>query len=561
MRAFSGASYVDTVNMTRDSCASFCSGKGFPYSGTEYAQECFCSLTAPTTQAYWCNMPCTGNSSQTCGSGGALSVLYQATVTSTKNVTSTDMGCFGDLASDRVFTGPSFTSATMTLENCGNFCLSQGYAFSGTEYGSQCYCSKVAPWSGKVGCSMACSGNPTQNCGDGNALHVIKSDNGSLQTSPSSLAQTAATNTTLAPVDLHQKFSNWNTWKSRGVNLGHWLILERWMDQSWFDSNAPGAQDEWTFCAALGKTACTSVLQKHWSSWIVESDIAAMAGINVNTLRIPIGFWAFIDPDTTEPYVRSTQLQEVSRILGYAAKYGMTVVLDLHGLPGSQNGKDHSGRIGSVDWMSTYNQARYIQTVQAAASWVASNGQGVITGLEVANEPALSGWSDWVAYKDVVLQAYKIIQQSAPGVTTIFHDGFMDWSPWNHYFTSSDNVVLDTHNYWAFSPTDTQKALADVCNYIAMFANMNMPVWVGEFSLSIQTADLTAQEASWTLAFFQSQMQSWIQSAGGAFWSIKVMTTDGSQQNNAWSALGLAQSGLFSQLNFWSFDQSACKSM
>jgi aryl-phospho-beta-D-glucosidase BglC (GH1 family) len=407
---------------------------------------------------------------------------------------------------------------------------------------------------------MACSGNPGEICGDGNALSIRVRGNSPLL---------AATNSTAANrtsefsdrIDLNQKFENWSTWKSRGTNLGNWLVLERWMWPTWFDqaSGNAGAVDEWTFCQTLGKAACTTQLQQHWASWVTQDEIATLANAGANTLRIPIGFWAFLEPLAGEPYVKSTQLQEVLRILGYAKQYGMTVILDLHALPGSQNGKDHSGHIGDIGWYTSANQQRSLQLVQAAANWIASSGYaGTISALEVANEPAIANWDQWLMYKDFVLASYAIIKQTIPSVTTMFHDGFWPLEPWNHFFSASDNVVLDTHKYFAFAETTLAQAISDVCAYVEDFNKMNMPVLVGEFSLSIDTPD-PSSAAQTAVEFFQTQMQAWIQSAGGVMWSHKA-TDDEGNQNLAWSTLGLIQSGLFSGPNFWDLAGAKCAS-
>lgn len=329
------------------------------------------------------------------------------------------------------------------------------------------------------------------------------------------------------------------------------------MNPTWFDGAAPGAVDEWTFCETLGSN-CASVLQAHWSSFVTESDIANMASMEVNTLRIPIGFWAFIDPLASEPYVRSTQLTELSRVLGYAQSYGMTVIMDIHGLPGSQNGKDHSGHLGAIDWYTDANQARSLQAVQAAATWAANSGfaGSTLSAIEVCNEPSISDWTVWLQYKDYVLKSYSIIQATVPSVATMFHDGFWDISPWNQYFKASDNAVIDTHKYWAFTPTTVEAAEADVCSYVDSFSNINIPVFVGEFSLSVN-ADVSSY-TGFAVGFFESQMQVWLQAAGAAFWSIKVFNADGTTQNSAWSAEAILESGIFANINIWSFADSVC---
>jgi glucan 1,3-beta-glucosidase len=53
--------------------------------------------------------------------------------------------------------------------------------------------------------------------------------------------------------------------KLRGVNLGGWLVLEKWMTPSVFEGL--DAADETTFCVELGDRA-ESVLKPHWNNFI-----------------------------------------------------------------------------------------------------------------------------------------------------------------------------------------------------------------------------------------------------------------------------------------------------
>lgn len=77
-RALSAKSYSDTKNMTLENCAAFCSG--YKYFGVEYAQECYCgscfNAGASIIDNGKCSMTCTGDSTEYCGAGNALSV-YQ----------------------------------------------------------------------------------------------------------------------------------------------------------------------------------------------------------------------------------------------------------------------------------------------------------------------------------------------------------------------------------------------------------------------------------------------------------------------------------------------------
>jgi len=77
-RLLSGASYTNQSGMTVESCVKFCQASGATYAGLEYGRECYCSSSLPTTtvtaDASKCNMLCTGNSNEFCGSTSILNV-------------------------------------------------------------------------------------------------------------------------------------------------------------------------------------------------------------------------------------------------------------------------------------------------------------------------------------------------------------------------------------------------------------------------------------------------------------------------------------------------------
>jgi glucan 1,3-beta-glucosidase len=74
----------------------------------------------------------------------------------------------------------------------------------------------------------------------------------------------------------------------RGVNLGGWLVLEKWMKPSLFAGLA--ATDETTWCAELG-SAAPARLRAHWDGWITREDFLWIADHGLNAVRIPVGHW------------------------------------------------------------------------------------------------------------------------------------------------------------------------------------------------------------------------------------------------------------------------------
>ena len=140
----------------------------------------------------------------------------------------------------------------------------------------------------------------------------------------------------------------------RGVNLGGWLVLEKWMKPSLFEGLA--ATDETTWCAELGAQA-PARLRAHWDSFITREDFAWLAERGINAVRIPLGHWIFGAP---YPYHRSYGanphpfveggIEVLDRAFDWAAEFGLRVVLDLHAAPGCQNGFDNGGIKDVCEW-------------------------------------------------------------------------------------------------------------------------------------------------------------------------------------------------------------------
>ena len=168
-----------------------CQAKGYKYSGTEYANECWCGNAAPTSSApeSQCNMACKGDSTQKCGAGSRLSVVsddsWKQTFFATQNSGAYNlMGCYTDSTSKRSL--PSSVSlaaygggANATIANCMSACKARGFAYCGAEYYSECYGSNTAPATTlagseplSAGCNYPCKGNSSESCGGSSRIIV-----------------------------------------------------------------------------------------------------------------------------------------------------------------------------------------------------------------------------------------------------------------------------------------------------------------------------------------------------------------------------------------------------
>lgn len=165
---------------------------GYKYSGTEYANECFCGNYLPTNNATSsdCNMPCKGDSTQTCGAGNRISVVvdsaYSQTFFARQSYNNWSlMGCYSDSTAQRSLANGISLSAfggsnNATIANCMQACQARGFAYCGEEYYSECYGSNSPPTTSKVagddplaaGCNYPCKGNSTESCGGSGKIMV-----------------------------------------------------------------------------------------------------------------------------------------------------------------------------------------------------------------------------------------------------------------------------------------------------------------------------------------------------------------------------------------------------
>lgn len=173
-------------DMTTEVCAAYC--KNYLYFGTEYSQECYCGNTLPQglANSTSCNMPCAGDSTETCGGPNGLS-LYQNPVSNMLTAPPTVgnyvfQGCYTDDPAQRTLPSlRTYDQTAMTLDKCAATCSAGGYSYFGTEYAYECYCGDAISGAGTKAdlydCSMTCTGNSAQPCGNANRLTLYATGN------------------------------------------------------------------------------------------------------------------------------------------------------------------------------------------------------------------------------------------------------------------------------------------------------------------------------------------------------------------------------------------------
>ena len=127
-------------------------------------------------------------------------------------------------------------------------------------------------------------------------------------------------------------------------------------------------------------------------TWIQEDDIKQIAALGFDSVRLPVGYWNIM----ADPYERYApadyhiSLRYIDWCFDMAEKYGLSVMLDLHGGPGSQNGQDHSGCgysiVGQPHWTDPENVELSLQAIEIMAARYSNRSS--LMGIELLNEPS-----------------------------------------------------------------------------------------------------------------------------------------------------------------------------
>ncbi|KAI4278051.1 MAG: hypothetical protein LQ337_001322 [Flavoplaca oasis] len=254
---------------------------------------------------------------------------------------------------------------------------------------------------------------------------------------------------------LNKKWA-YGTMPIRGVNIGGWLSIEPFITPSLFESykRNQGIIDEYTLTRELGPQKAAKTLEKHYARFVQEDDFKQIQAAGFDHVRIAYGYWA-VTAYPGDPYVSKVSWRYLLRAIEYCRKYGLRVNLDLHALPGSQNGWNHSGRQGAIGWLNgtdgdTNAQRSLDIHTQLSTFFAQPRYKNVIAMYGLANEPKMialptSAVLDWET------KAAAIVRKSGMQQYLVVGDGFLGHSKWKGQLSDVQNVVLDVHQYTIFN--------------------------------------------------------------------------------------------------------------
>lgn len=336
--------------------------------------------------------------------------------------------------------------------------------------------------------------------------------------------------------------------KIRGVNLGNWLVLEKWMSPELFAGVE--AEDETDLCAKLPRAELMRRLKEHRDTYITLEDFKWIAARGVNVIRLPVPHFVF---DDCEPYVGCVEY--VDKAFGWAKEAGVRILIDLHTARDCQNGFDNGGICGVCKWHTKPENIQH--TVDLLEKLAGRYGDlDALFGIELLNEPVSeevfqfsqkrysfgddkrgegSSFVPLTVLYDFYKRGYRAIRKHmGEDKVVMFHDGFRP-NAWYDFMADPElkNVMMDTHIYLAMSPLDPAATAADNMKlvfekYAKQVALMQsrFPTVVGEWCLAHKNdqAVTDTQKALSHRLVADAQLSVWEQCAGYFFWSYKLLS-------------------------------------
>lgn len=268
-----------------------------------------------------------------------------------------------------------------------------------------------------------------------------------------------------------------------GINLGGWLLQEYWMCPIEGDP----AVERWTNQETLQVLKERFGLQKaqelaavYEDNWITEWDIKKLASIGVNTLRVPFWYLNFMsDPEgdwLTENVDDNPGVQRLDWVIETAGKYGMYIILDMHGCPGGQSLADCTGTARQCELFhdEAYQSAMERLWVEIAKRYA---GNPVVAAYDIMNEPEsfecdVSSDPRNILYDRMIKAIRTVDSEHIITVEAMWNLSVLpDPTKWGW-----ENVVYQVHPY---GKSDTK----GYCRELLEYSNLHsVPIYVGEFS-------------------------------------------------------------------------------
>ncbi len=274
----------------------------------------------------------------------------------------------------------------------------------------------------------------------------------------------------------------------RGFGLGGWLMPEGYMVE--FPKPYQSPTGIWNAVVDLtDETTAKKIFELYEKNYVTESDIKAIKQWGFNSLRVAFNSHRLIPRQKQrvgKPLVYDDSgLTLLDKVVKWASKYELYVVLDMHGAPGAQSIHNIADAIEGallwekpdIYWPRTIQLWRDLATRYRDNPWV--------IGFDLLNEPMLPGTEelggekqaqhDNTALRELYKKITAAIREVDEGKKIVFVEGGFWANNFNDMLPPWDsNLVYTFHQY----PPPLHKETFPTTLLAIM--EKGYPVWFGE---------------------------------------------------------------------------------
>jgi aryl-phospho-beta-D-glucosidase BglC (GH1 family) len=254
----------------------------------------------------------------------------------------------------------------------------------------------------------------------------------------------------------------------RGTSLGNWLEPEGYMFGFNGGPQSPREIEE-LFNELAGPEAAAEFWRNYRAAYVTEDDIRFLRDTGANSIRVPLHYKFFM-PGNEEGFTL------LDRVVGWAAKYHLYLILDMHCAPGGQTGTNIDDS-WSYPWLyeSPEAQNQLISIWKRIAEHYRKN--PTVLGYDLLNEP-IPHFPELKKYNAALEPLYRRVTAAIRQVDRN-HVIILGGAQWDTNFEVfgppfDSNVMYTFHQYW-MSPT--REAIRP---YLDFRDRYEVPIWLGE---------------------------------------------------------------------------------
>jgi endoglucanase len=279
----------------------------------------------------------------------------------------------------------------------------------------------------------------------------------------------------------------------RGASLGGWMNMENFI--TGYPANEESQRQ--AIRQGLGRDKYEFFFDRFLEYFFTEDDARFIASLGLNLLRLPVNYRHF--EDDLRPFeIKQTGFKHLDRAVDLCARHGIYTIIDLHAVPGWQNGDWHSDNPTHVSlfWQHKHFQDRTMHLWQCLAEHYKDNPW--VAGYNPINEPD-DPTENLIApiYRQIV-EAIRTIDPNH----LVFLEGNHYARDFHTFGEPLPGVVYAHHDYAAPGIVaggqypgytrekyyDRETLQVDSRSLSKYMLDYHVPIWVGEFG-ALYTGD------------------------------------------------------------------------